>query len=131
MRGVFVCFALLMVSAGCGGKSEEDGTNVGRLSDTELSTAIENEIDDLNSCTGVEDCVAVRYPACGTVYTGAGGDHTRLDSLLAEHRQRAGKYTLACDDSCQCGVLRCEAGRCATSQSDCVTTLPDERQVCL
>jgi hypothetical protein len=129
MRRALGWASVVSIVLACGGKTDLNPVGGESFSKDELDAAILDEIDSLNVCTSVSDCHHVDYPTCRSTFTGRQGDHSRLDTLLAEYARRQG--TIACDDSCECGTLRCERGQCLARSESCSGTRVDEIQVCL
>jgi hypothetical protein len=142
---VMVASVLMMMAAACGGKSDDSGNggqdqDGGQLIDSgqgdrtpeQVQDDIRAEIEALNSCNSVEDCVSVYIPGtCGVGYISADADRSNLDTLIAEY-SAVGGLEPPCPAMCETGILSCEQNRCETraaSPSDPVGG--EERSVCL
>lgn len=93
---------------------------------------IEAAIDELNSCAVVDDCVAVPTTPCAQAYVNAEADISELSEMLRAYNDAShsgGDW--ACTDDCQCGLLTCDAGKCVTTQHDCVSEPEAGRPICL
>jgi hypothetical protein len=130
---VMVASVLMMMAAACGGKSDDSGNGgQGDRTPEQVQDDIRAEIEALNSCNSVEDCVSVYIPGtCGVGYISADADRSNLDTLIAEY-SAVGGLEPPCPAMCETGILSCEQNRCETraaSPSDPVGG--EERSVCL
>lgn len=93
---------------------------------------IDAAIEELNSCEVVDDCVAISTRPCGSAYVNATADTGAVQDMIeARNEADYGSDPLSCTAECQCGVLRCESGKCVAAPGDCMDVGSDERNICL
>ncbi len=121
---LIVAVAMSAMVAGCGGESGEgdDGHQAqdGRQSDAsqtartpeQVQDDIRAEVESLNYCTVLEDCMAVYIPGtCSNGYINGDADRADLDDLIAEY-SAVGGLEPPCVLICE--TLSCVQGRCET-----------------
>lgn len=92
---------------------------------------IDGRIEAINSCEVVEDCAPISVRACETRYVNSDADTTRLEADIQKRLEADyGTDLIACDASCECGVLTCAEGRCVTAAGNCEEPV-DGVMVCL
>ena len=118
----------VVVSAGtlcCSAFADKDEPR----SDEEIRADIAAEIDRLNSCDVVADCVGVPTGTCASAFVRKGSDTSKLEALV---RELTGDDPIGCPAACQCGILTCEASKCTTAAGNCMEPSDDEQmQICL
>jgi hypothetical protein len=116
-------------TGGTGGASGGTGGTGGSLDFAEIDALLAQA----NHCESLDECVPVLLAPCSTRYVSAKEDVAALQAALDAWAAAEGKDELACDASCQCGLLTCTGGSCTTAEdSDCEVGESDtERMVCL
>jgi hypothetical protein len=106
------------------------GSCTARGSSDALEQQIRAEVERLNGCESVDECVPIAY-GCSSLFINEAADHSQLDELIRQHREQFGGGTLGCPAVCACGVLECTSGKCTASPGDCMTAPPGGELTCL